>query len=146
MLEDPDDGFSGVEYWQNKVLLWDVIPENWAGELTVGFANSGQKMFDALALSRDTDPTSSQYKGAYDLVWRLLTGSSMQKITHGKKLTSSLHLGVLWDERPGKDSEPGTFGELLRHGTVHFKQTRDDIVYVKAPAAPTTVKKGLLEP
>ena len=77
---------------------------------------------------------------------RLLTRSAMQKVVHGKNLTSSINLGVLWDENPGRDCEPGTFAELLRYGTVHFEQTRKTIEYVQAPAPPTTLKKGLLEP
>ena len=146
MLEDTGDGFSGAEYWQNHVLLWDVLPENWAGELTLGFPGCGQKMLDLLSLPLDTDPDSDEYKEAYNLVWRLLTKSTMQKVTHGKHLTVSPHLGVLWDENPGKDCEPGTFGELLRYGSAHFKQTRKEIEYVRAPKPPATMKKGVLEP
>lgn len=145
MLEDTGDGFSGVDYWQNHVLVWDALPENWAGEATLGFVGCGQKMFDLLSLSLDTDPDEKKYKEAYDFVWRLLTKSSMQKITHAKGLTVSPHLGVLWDENPGKDCEPRTFGELLRYGTGHFEQTRKEIAYVKAPEPPMTMKKGLLE-
>ena len=146
MLEDTGDGFSGADYWQNHVLVFDVLPENWGGEAKLGFPGSGQKMFDLLSLKRDINPTSKEYKEAYNLVWRLLTKSSMQKITHGKHLTNSVHLGVLWDENEGYDSKPGTFAELLRYGTVHFQQTRPEIAYVKAPKPPKTIKKGLLEP
>lgn len=146
MLEDPNDGFDGPEYWKNNILVWNVLQENWGGEATVGFAGSGEKMFDLLSLRLDSDPESPEYKEAYDLVWRLLTRSSMQKVTHGKDLTNSIHLGALWDENPGMDCQPGTFAELLRYGTVHFEQTRESIVYVTAPAPPEILKKGLLEP
>ena len=146
MLEHTEDGFSGSDYWQKHVLIWEVLPENWGGEATVGWEGSGQKMYDLLSLRRDADPNTQKYKDAYNLVWRLLTKSSMQKITHGKNLTNSTHLGELWDGNTGKDCEPGTFAELLRYGTVHFRQTRDEIVYAKAPAPPKTLKKGLLEP
>lgn len=145
MLEDTGDGFDGTEHWQNNFLIWDVLPENWAGELTLGFVGCGQKMYDLLSLPLDTDQNSEEYREAYNFVWRLLTKSSMQKITHAKNLTISPHLGVLWDENPGKDCRPGTFGELLRYGTVHFEQTRKEIEYVKAPKPPTTMKKGVLE-
>ena len=145
MLEESGDGFSGVDYWENNVLIWDVLPENWGGEATLGFAGSGEKMFQLFSLKRDADPNSEEYKEAYNLVWRLLTKSSLQKITHGKSLTNSIHLGVFWDENKGKDAEPGTFGELLRYGTVHFEQTRPEITYVKAPRPPKTMKKALLE-
>lgn len=52
-------------------------------------------MFDLLSLNRDTDRNSAEHKEAYNLVWRLLTKSLMQKITHGKGLTDSIHLGRL---------------------------------------------------
>lgn len=145
MLED-DDGFSGVEYWMNNVLIWDVLPENWGGEATVGFKGSGEKMYRIFATRRDIDTKSQEYKDAYQLSWRLLAESSLQKITHGKNLTDSIHLGVLWDENKGKDAEPGTFGELFRYGTVHFEQTRPEIRYVEAPKPEQTLKKKLLEP
>ena len=103
-------------------------------------------MFQLFSMKRDADPDSEDYKEAYNLVWRLLTKSSLQKITHGKNLTNSVHLGVFWDENKGTDAEPGTFGELFRYGTVHFEQTRPEIAYVKAPRPPRTMKKGLLEP
>jgi hypothetical protein len=143
--EDPSDGFNGVEYWQKNVLIWDVLPENWGGEALLGFPGSGDKMFNLFSVRLDADPNSEEYKQAYALTWRLLTKSSMQKITHGKNLTNSVHLGVLWDEHPGSDCEPGTFAELLRYGTVNFEQTRASIAYEKAPAPAETLKKGLLE-
>ena len=146
MLEDAGDGFSGVDYWTNHVLIWDVLPENWGGEELLGFPGSGEKMFNLFSVKRDADPNGKEYMEASELTWRLLTKSSMQKITHGKNLTNSIHLGVYWDENKGKDSEPGTFAELLRYGTVNFEQTRPEITYVKAPRPPKTMKKGLLEP
>ncbi|KAK3724774.1 hypothetical protein LTR37_000822 [Vermiconidia calcicola] len=148
MLEDPGDGrsdaFNGAEYWQKHVLIWDVLPENWGAEETLGFV--GQKVYERLSEKRDADPETEEYKEAYNLTWRLLTKSSMQKITHGKNLTASVHLGTLWDENPGKDCEPGTFAGLLRHGTVHFEQTRPEVAYVEAPKPPETLKKGVFEP
>ena len=72
----------------------------------------------------------------------------MQKITHGKHLTKSPALGILWDrqENEGKDVAPGTFAELLRYGSVHFEQEREEIEYVKARKPEHRIKKGLLEP
>ena len=37
LLEDVGDGFSGVDYWTNKVLLWDGLEETWGAETTLGF-------------------------------------------------------------------------------------------------------------
>lgn len=146
MLEDPNDGFSGAEYYENKVLLFDSLSEDWGAEATIGF--SGQDLFDVLTTKRDADPESQEYQTAYKTIWRLLTRSSMQKITHGKNLTKGLTLGILWDmeENERKDIAPGTLSELLRYGSVHFEQKRGDIKYVKAQKPEHTIKKGLLEP
>ena len=146
MLEDPNDGFSGPEYFENRVLLFDSLSEDWGAEETIGF--SGQDLFDVLATRSDVDVESKEYRKAYEAIWRLLTRSSMQKIVHGKNLAKGQSLGILWDrkENEGKDMAPGTFAELLRFGSVHFEQQREAIKYVKAQKPTQTIKKGLLEP
>ena len=146
MLEDPTDGFNGAEYYGNKVLLFDSLSEDWGAEEEIGF--SGQDLFDVLATKRDIDRESEEYRRAYRTIWKLLTQSSMQKITHGKHLIKGLALGSLLDmkENEGKDKEPGTFAELLRYGSVHFEQKREAIKYVKAEMPAYRIKKGLLEP
>ena len=143
-LEEPN-GFNGRDYWAEKILLFDSLSEDWGAETIVGFR--GQELFDVLATKCDADPESEEYKVAYKTVWRLLTRSSLQKVTHGKNLTKTEALGILWDkaENEGKDQEPGTFAELLRCGTVHLEQTREMIDYVKAEKEPP-IQKGLLEP
>ncbi|OAP54739.1 hypothetical protein AYL99_11187 [Fonsecaea erecta] len=145
MLENARDGFNATEYWMNKVLVFDALQEDWGAEATIGFG--GPLLFNALATKLDAPKDSEEYKTADKLVWRLLAESSLQKITHGKDLTSTPAAGVLWEE-PGnedKDHEPGTFAELLRYGTVHFQQTRESIQYLKAEKPPVTSQKGLLE-
>lgn len=147
MLEDVGDGFSGVEYWTEHILIFDVVEEDWGGEATLGFKGFGQRMADLLTVKLDSDPDADEYKDAYKVTWRLLTQSSMQKITHGKGLTNDLALGIVWDqeEYEGKDCLPGTFGELLRYGAVNFEQIRERIRVVDAPRPEETLKKGLLE-
>ena len=146
MLENARDGFNGTYYWLNKVLIFDALQENFAAEATIGFP--GIQLYNALATKLEAPKDSEEYKTAYKLVWRLLTESTMQKIAHGKNLTVTPNAGMLW-EQPGnedKDQEPGTFAELLRCGTVHFRQTRQSIRYLEAQKPPVTWKKGLLEP
>ena len=145
MLEDPTDGFNGAEYYGNKVLLFDSLSEDWGAEEEIGF--SGQDLFNVLATKRDMDRESEEYRRAYKTIWKMLTQSSMQKITHGKYLIKGLALGSLLDlkENEGKDKEPGTFAELLRYGSVHFEQKREAIKYVKAEMPTYRIKKGLLE-
>jgi len=145
LIEPGPDGFNGASYYQNKVLLFDSLKEDWGAEETIGFI--GQDLFDVLATKTDIDKESEEYKKAYKTVWRLLTKSSLQKITHGKKLTKSPALGILWDraENEGKDVEKGTFAELLRYGSVFFEQTREGIKYVEAPREGIVIRKGLFE-
>lgn len=145
MLEDAGDGFSCTDYAKDHILWFDSLEEDWGAETVVGFR--GKEFFDALAMKLSADTNSKEYKTAYKLVWRLLTRSSMQKITHGKHLTKTPALGLLWDEdeNEGKDNELGTFAELLRYGSVHFEQTREEISFVK-PEISETMKKGVFEP
>ncbi|KAK4569466.1 hypothetical protein LTR86_003229 [Recurvomyces mirabilis] len=140
------DEFSGADYWTKHILIWDVLQENWGAEATIGFKDFGQRASDLLALRLDSDPNTPEHKEAHKLTWHLLSQCSMQKVTHGKGITKGLQLGYIWDHNPGKDSEPGTFGELLRYGAEHFEQTRSEIRHVKVPRPAKTFKKGLLEP
>jgi hypothetical protein len=145
---EPNGGFNGVEYYAKKILLYDSLDECWAAEPIVGFEGIG--LWNALSTSRDADPESKEYKKAYECIWKMLTGSTMQKITHGKKLMKSPACGVYLDlpENKGKDIAPGSFAELLRYGSVHFEQTRDEIKYVKPirPDDEAIIHKRLFEP
>jgi hypothetical protein len=118
-----------------------------AAEQIVGY--KGEDLFKVFTRKRDSDVESEQYKIAERTAWRLLTDSTMQKITHGKELTHTLQCGALMDlpENEGMDAEPGTFGELLRYGSVHLEQTRARIAYVDAvTVAPEfVIHKKLLE-
>lgn len=72
------------------------------------------------------DPDSEKYKKAVYLIWEMLANVSMWKLPHTHGLTNPVQLGTLVDlpENEGKDAAPGTFGELLRYGTVHLRQVR----------------------
>jgi hypothetical protein len=129
-LVEPDGGFDGREYYKKKVLLFDVAVEDWAAEQTIGY--KGEDLFRVFTTRLDADPQSEEYRKAEKVVWRLLTQSTMQKITHGKGLTRHVSCGTLLDQgdEESKDQGPGTFGELLRYGSVYFEQTRERIAYV----------------
>jgi Capsular polysaccharide synthesis protein len=146
MLEDAGDSFSCADYAVENILWFDALEEDWGAETVVGYR--GEDAVNALATRLNADPESEEYKTAYKLVWRLLTKSSMQKITHGKHLTKTPAWGLIWDEKGNeeKDIEPGTFAELLRYGTLNLEQTRKNIVYVKAKKPAQTMKKGVFEP
>ncbi|KAM0548800.1 hypothetical protein ACHAPJ_009797 [Fusarium lateritium] len=145
MLEDTGDGFNGSQYWQEKILGIDPRTENWLAEDIVGFA-SGQRLYDLFNLRLDSDPESEDFKQAHKLVWNLLSRSSWQKVTHGKGLTHAPHLGSIWDENDGKDSEPGTFGDLLRWGSVNLRQKRESIVTKETAESRIILQEGLFGP
>lgn len=146
--KEQEDTFNCSAYWEHNILVFDVLQENWAAEQLLGFHNGGLKILKCLKTPLSADPASQQYKDAYAMTWRLLTRSSMQKVTHGKGLTKDLSLGYLLDqpENENADCAPGTFGELLRWGAVHLEQTRENIVLMEAKRAPEILRKGVFEP
>ncbi|KZN87653.1 hypothetical protein EN45_062140 [Penicillium chrysogenum] len=146
LLEEAGDGFSCVDYAGENIMWFDVLEENWGFETIAGF--TGQEAFDVLATRLDADSESEEYKKAYKMAWHFLAQCSMQKITHGKHLTKTPALGLLWDleGNEGKHDEEGTFAELLRYGTVHFRQTREGIRVVDVERPKETMRKGVLEP
>ncbi|RMJ15479.1 hypothetical protein CDV36_004861 [Fusarium kuroshium] len=145
MLEDAGDGFNGSKYWQENILGIDARHENWAAEDAVGFS-SGARLCELFSVRVDSDPETADYKEAYNLVWLLLRSASWQKVTHGKGLTHAAHLGTLWDENEGADSAPGTFGELLRWGSVHFRQKREAISTMSTVKSSLILQDGLFGP
>ena len=153
MLEDTGDGFSGVDYWMKHVYLFDAIRETVGGETLVGFDQ--QRMFRYLTMDCDdsfsastTQVAENDYKSAKDLTWYLLASSSMLKISRGPGLSQHKGFGALLDEPENREKhcQPGSFFGLLRFGSLHFKQTRDDVVTIKPWQPSVTLKKGLLEP
>ena len=135
------DTFSGSNYWMKHVLKTDVAQENWGAEAVLGFDNFGPRMFHLLQLKVDGNREIKRWKEAYEVVWRVLRKSSVQKVTRGKNLTHSIHLGSLWDESQGTGCLPGTFGELLRYGCVHFRQQRKEVVTIEPKRPKVTMEK-----
>ncbi|TGJ81645.1 hypothetical protein E0Z10_g7131 [Xylaria hypoxylon] len=152
MLEDIGDGFSGADYWAQNVLWMNTPLEvvrafYFEGTETPAFTR-GQEIFDQLSTKRDEATDSAEYKAAEKMVWTQLTETSMMKIGTIKGMVDWVSLGTLWNkpENLGKDSAPGTFGELLRYIPLHFRQTREGIYAREAKRAPVTIRKGVLEP
>jgi len=130
-----------------RIARTDTVSEDLPAENIIGFY--GEDLLKVFAMKIDPNKRDAEYEKAKDVVWKMLAQSVLQKITHGKGLTHSLHCGTLLDmpENEGKDAEPGTFGELLSYGSVHFDQTRD-MEYIAAPVveAEVVISKGVLEP
>ncbi|KAK7458516.1 capsule polysaccharide biosynthesis protein [Colletotrichum acutatum] len=144
-VKEPNDGFDGVDYFDKKILLHDSLYEDWPAEAIIGW--NGEDLFNLFSVRLDADPESEEYKKAYNVVWTILTTSTMQKVTHAAGMTATNALGTLWDmkENENRDHEPGTFAELLRYGSVHFEQDRE-IEYITPPKADFVLEKGVLEP
>lgn len=149
-LQEPAEkgGFDGASYWANKILVFDVLEEDFAAEKLLGFR--GEDLYKMFTMKQDGSNASSpeEFQRARETAWRLLSQSTMQKITHGKGLSPDTHCGVFLDRNEGSDGAEGTFGELLRYGSVCLEQTREGIRYVDAPrvAEDLIIRKGLLEP
>jgi hypothetical protein len=141
------EGFNCCEYWCKHALVWDTLPEHWAAEQMAARVGPHPWIMERLAMRRDQDVDSEDWKASYDLTWRLLTKSSLMKVTSGHGLTITPHLGVLWiqKENEGKDYAERTFAELLRYGSVWFEQTREKIKYMNDLRPEKPIKKTLLE-
>jgi hypothetical protein len=157
LLEDAGDGFSGADYWTRHMLLLDYAPETGMPMKLLGAAHhGGGRMLELLSMSRlpennnqrEEDKVEEDRKEAERVVWETLAHSSMWKISHAKGLTHKPQLGTLLDarENDGRDRAPGTFMELLRYGTVHFRQKRASPSLREAPRPGFTLRKGLLDP
>ncbi len=145
-LQEPNGGFDGVNYWANKVLLWNALSEDFPAEKAIGFDSAD--LMKLLATRLDADEDDIACAKAKTTAWTMLAQSVMQKITHGKGMTHIPHSGILLDlpENAGIDAAPGTLGGLLRYGSVHLEQTRE-MQYINAPvvASELIIRKGLLE-
>jgi hypothetical protein len=146
LLEDAGDGFSGVDYWNNKVMLLDIHKEFWPVEQATAFDPAFA--FELLSMRRDQDVGSEKHALATKMVWDALATASTQKISRAKNLMEgTAMLGEILDDpaNEGVDAHEGTFWELLRQGPLHVHQLRTEVGVV-APIKPDrTVKKGLLE-
>jgi hypothetical protein len=147
MLDDAGDGFSCSDYWLHNIMGMDAILETWRAEVILGYAG-GQSKLDVLSTRLDADKESDEYKQAEKVVFSMLGESCMQKISRGKSLLVATQLGALLDlpENADKDHEAGTFAELFRYGTLHFRQKRQHIEERAPEVKSTPIKKGHLEP
>jgi hypothetical protein len=143
MLQDPDDGFNGPDYWERHAYVLPV-EETFLAQIICAF--DGQRQFDLLAMPReDLDPNSTD-KAAEHLVRSLLAKASTMKLSHGLKNNKLVHLSKLWDlpENADADIKAGSFGAFLRWGSVHLEQTRD-LSPLPVRCAGEVLKAGVLE-
>jgi len=121
LAEEPQPGgFNGLKYFNEHVLKFEALTEDWPAEAMIGW--EGKDLFELMSTPLDADPDRETFKKAYEVVWTMLTTASMQKITRGAGLGVADHFGTLLDKWVKDEHAPKTFFDLLRYGSVHFEQ------------------------
>lgn len=146
MIEEPAiGGFNGRQYYHNHVMLFDAITETSRERLLPAF--TGADFLRVLKTDVAAHPESPGYQTAYELVWSILTRSSLQIVPHAKQLTVSPQLGTYLDQddNANLDVDPSSFFALLRHGSVHYEQLRSTIDIHEIESSNAVIRKGMLE-
>jgi hypothetical protein len=118
------DGFDGPAYFRQHFFLLDARTEVFLGQAFDG----GDNVHRWLLLPRQENSDNDDQAAASRFVYDVLAKSSCCKFSKG---TSRLGLPTLVAEcwsRPecaNDDCQPGSWGEFLRYGSVHFQQTRE---------------------
>lgn len=149
MIEEPDGGFNGRSYYREHVMLFDAMTETAPERLLPHF--TAQDMLRVLETKVHADPQSqshsASYRTAHNLIWGILTTSSMLKVAHAKSLTNSPQLGIYLDrpENENLDVHSSTFFELLRYGSLHYEQLRTEIDLHEIEPDEAVIRKGILD-
>ena len=143
----PDDPFNGAEYQFRHVLQINVVNEHKLAKELLGDREFGPRLVNVMTLplsSKDTNETA--HKEAHDLAWKMLAQTSHQKFSRAAGLLKAPQPGYILDANPGSECLPGTFGELMQYGAVHFRQKRNNISVRDSWMPEKIINKGLLEP
>ncbi|KAI8953403.1 hypothetical protein F4801DRAFT_588314 [Xylaria longipes] len=148
-LLDVSTGWNGREFWENKIFMVEGIFNGILGAIKTDY--DGYKQAE-LFTTRLDEPDEEKRKAAEAFVLEVLEKSHMYKVYHN----SAGGLPALGDvvKKDGfKDAtqRPGTFGELYRHGTVHWESRREverlipqstgeDLIRATATTPPKTTK------
>ncbi|KAI0132405.1 hypothetical protein BJ170DRAFT_613848 [Xylariales sp. AK1849] len=136
-------GFDGPSYFRNHFFLVDAGTEMFHGQQFDGAEEVVQILLLNCRLpSTDQAPTyegngktarlghdvdEKQQSAAYEFVHNVLTQSSLCKFSEGTARLGLKFLVASYLNKPenaNADCQPGTWGEILRFGSVHSKQTR----------------------
>lgn len=146
-IEPGVGGFNGPEYVRNHFLLLAFSNE------VHGFWKwPGTNMTKVLMLHRQgnkeiNEEQVSDQKIAHDLVYGLLAGAFVCKFNQGMaKLGIPCEEAEYWNQPANDNADclPGTWGELLRYGSAHYKQTRT-LEYVASPEVHRITRAAMLE-
>lgn len=123
-LDDPARGWDGPEFFDNRVLLFDCVPEvYWAQRITDW---NGRKQFELLNRQREGVAEDEQTKEAEDFVQSILGMSSTMKVSHGLVTAGREYLAEIWDKPENRDADirRGTFAAYLRWASESFEQRK----------------------
>jgi hypothetical protein len=151
--EPGPNGFDSRAYFRDHIMCIDSVDEvvhnmPFGGE---------QKLWRLLLLPRTrlqlgnvSKEDAEDQEDASDLVHDMMANSAMWKCPAGLARFGDLTTLAQYWTRPGHtndDCQPGTWGEYLRHGSVHFRQLRPPPFPTKAPnEADEVTEVGICEP
>ncbi|KAJ8119810.1 hypothetical protein ONZ43_g3323 [Nemania bipapillata] len=147
-LLDVSTGWSGREFWENKVFMVEGIFNGILGAIRTEY--DGRKQAELFTTPLD-EPDENKRQAAEAFIVEMLEKSHMYKVYHNSA-GGLPALGDLVKKDGFKDADhrPGTFGELYRYGTVHWESTReverlvpqptDDKLILATPTTPATVE------
>ncbi|KAF6831804.1 capsule polysaccharide biosynthesis protein [Colletotrichum musicola] len=121
-LQDVETGWNGREFFEEKVFMVEGIKNGVLGAIKTDYDGARQA---ELFTTRLDEPDEEKRRAAEDFVVDMLENSHMYKVYHN----SAGGLPALGDvikreDMRDADHRPGTFGELYRYGTVHWRSTR----------------------
>ncbi|KAI0477528.1 capsular polysaccharide synthesis protein-domain-containing protein [Xylariaceae sp. FL0804] len=146
-LVDPADGFDGPAYCARSMLLFPALRETYGFQQATGW--SGARQLELLAARRDDNADEARRRAAEDLVADALANTATMKLSHGPAGALDSSLADMWDSEAHRhaDNAEGTFAAYLRHGSVHFEQTREMRPVTMAwPREEEVLHVGVLEP
>lgn len=121
-LLDVETGWNGREFFEQRVFMVEGINNGVLGAIKTGYDGARQV---ELFTTRLDEPDEEKRRAAEEFVVDMLENSHMYKVYHN----SAGGLPALGDmikrqDLRDADHRPGTFGELYRYGTVHWRSTR----------------------
>ncbi|KAH8427323.1 uncharacterized protein LDX57_005037 [Aspergillus melleus] len=116
---EPDGGFDGPAYVQQHFHLLSV-----SDEMETGFFVPAEKLPLLLTLPVQGQGEGGDGADAKRYVYKTLAQSSVANYHQGiKYLGYANPVATQWNSA-GDDCRPGSWGERLRYGSVHYRQTR----------------------
>ncbi|KAK2762379.1 capsule polysaccharide biosynthesis protein [Colletotrichum kahawae] len=121
-LLDVETGWNGRDFYEKKAFMVEGINNGILGAMKTDY--DGAKQIEIFTTRLD-EPDDARRKAAEEFVMDMLENSHMYKVYHNSA-GGLPALGDLIKKEDFQDADhrPGTFGELYRYGTVHWRSTR----------------------